>query len=113
MNDFLKNLLLFYSERDWSQFHSPKNLSMNLGVEAGELMEHFRWLTEEQSKNIKNLENIKDEIGDVFIVLLHLSHTLGIDPLQAAHEKLSKIGQKYPVDQCKGLCKKYTEYEIS
>lgn len=111
--DFLTRLLAFYAERDWSQFHAPKNLAMNLGVEVGELMEHFRWLNESQSyiESPQKLSEIKDEIGDVCIVLLHLAHTLGINPLEAAEEKLTKIGKKYPVEKCKGLSHRYTAYE--
>lgn len=112
--DLLERMLAFYSERDWSQFHSPKNLAMNLGVEVGELMDHFRWLTEPQSfiESPKKLDEVRDEIGDVFLVLLHLAHVLGIEPIEAAHDKLSKIGKKYPVEKCKGLSHKYTEYEV-
>ncbi len=108
----VERMLSFYKEREWEQFHSPKNIAMNLGVEVGELMEHFRWLTEEQSfvQEKLALSEIRDEIGDVFIVLLHLSHLLGIDPIEAAHDKLTKAADKYPVEKCKGLCLKYTAY---
>ena len=103
----------FYSERDWAQFHSPKNLAMNISVEVGELLEHFRWLTEPQSfiECPKKLGEVQDEIGDVFMVLTHLAHTLGIDPIKAATEKLQKMAVKYPVGKCKGLSHKYTAYE--
>ena len=113
LNDLLQKMLASYKEREWSQFHSPKNLAMNLGVEVGELMEHFRWLTEEKSYILdpKQLEEISDEIGDVFIVLLHLAHTLKIDPIQAAKDKLAKIEVKYPTDKCKGKSEKYTAYQ--
>ncbi len=111
MKRLLDRMMAFYAERDWSQFHSPKNLAMNLGVEVGELMEHFRWLSEAQSYTPEKMQGVRDEIGDVFIVLLHLAHTLNIDPIQAAHEKLSKIAIKYPVDKCKGLSHKYTAYQ--
>ncbi len=107
----LERIQALNSERDWDQFHSPKNLAMNLGVETGELMEHFRWLTESQSfvKSPQKLSEIRDEIGDIFLVLLHLSHVLGIELNQAAHDKLSEIAKKYPVEQSKGRCNKYTE----
>lgn len=116
-SDALKELenrmLAFYEERDWMKFHSPKNLAMNLGVEVGELMEHFRWLTEPQSfvESPEKLTEIQDEIGDVFLGLLHLAQTLRIDLLKAAHEKLSKTAAKYPLEKCKGLSHKYTEYQ--
>lgn len=108
----LKRMLAFYAEREWQKFHSPKNLVMNLGSEIGEVMEHFRWLTEEESyiKDPKKLFAVQEEIGDVMMILLHLSHTLGIDPFHAASEKLSAIGRKYPVEKCKGLCHKYADY---
>jgi dCTP diphosphatase len=111
--DLLDRLQVFDSEREWEQFHSPKNLAMNLGVEAGELMEHFRWMTEPQSyvKCSQKLAEIRDELGDVYLVLLQLAHNLGIELHQAAHDKLSKIAKKYPVEYCKGLSHKYTEYE--
>lgn len=111
--ELLSKLLQFYAERDWNQFHSPKNLSMNLSVESAEIMDHFRWLTESQSfiESPGKLNEIRDEVGDVFLVLIHLAHTLGINPIKAAYDKLSKIAVKYPVDKCKGLCHKYTEYE--
>lgn len=109
--DILERILALNSERDWDQFHSPKNLAMNLGVETGELMEHFRWMTESQSfvQSPQILSKIRDEIGDVFLVLLHLAHVLGIELNQAAHDKLSEISKKYPVEQSKGRCNKYTE----
>lgn len=113
INDFVEKLLAFYKERDWEQFHSPKNMVMDLASEVGELVEPFRWLTEHQSSNLnsKALEEVRDEIGDVFTVLVYLSHLLGIDPLQAAHAKLEKIGIKYPANLCRGKVDKYTAYE--
>lgn len=110
--DLLDRMMRFYKERDWSKYHSPKNLAMNLGCEVGEMMDHFRWLTEAQSfiESPETLSEVRDEVGDIFIVLLHFSHLLGIDPLQAAHDKLTKVGIKYPVDKCKGSCQKYTVY---
>jgi len=106
-------MLVLYAERDWAQFHSPKNLAMNLAVEVGELLEHFRWLTEPQSyvEDPRKLSAIREEIGDAFTVLLHLAHTLGIDPLAAAHDKLTQTASKYPADRCKGLADKYTAYQ--
>lgn len=107
----IERMQILHSERDWDQFHSPKNLAMNLGVETGELMEHFRWMTDSQSfvQSPEKLSEIRDEIGDVFINLLHLAHVLGIELNQAAHDKLSEITKKYPVEQSKGCYNKYTE----
>ena len=97
-------ILEFHKERDWDPFHSPKNLVMNLASEVGELVEPFRWLTELQSYKLdpKALEGVCDEIGDVFSCLLYLAHKLGVDPIRASHQKLEKLGRKYPVDLCRG-----------
>lgn len=103
----------FAKERDWDQFHSPKNLSMALIGEAAELIEEFQWLTEEQSRNLdpEKLSKVKDELGDIFIYLMRISGVLGVDILEAANEKFKKNERKYPVDKCKGSSRKYTEYQ--
>jgi NTP pyrophosphatase (non-canonical NTP hydrolase) len=103
----------FAAERDWEQYHSPKNLSMALIAEAAELIEEFQWITEEQSHNLdaEKLQRVKDEIGDIFIYLLRISGVLGIDILEAGYEKFRKNEKKYPVHKCKGLSRKYTEYQ--
>lgn len=108
----LQKMLDFYRRRDWEQFHSPKNLVIDLASEIGELVEPFRWLTEEQSYHLdpKTRENVRDEIGDVFRVLVYLSYKLGIDPIQASTKKLSKMEQKYPEEASRGKTLKYTEY---
>ncbi|MBS0634636.1 MAG: DUF1937 family protein [Verrucomicrobia bacterium] len=113
--DLVEQLKLLNSEREWGQFHSPKNLAMNIGVETGELMEQFRWLTEAQSfvKSPEKLQEIRNEIGDIFLNLLNLADVLGIDLNQAAYDKLSEIRKKYPVEQSKGRTCKYTELENS
>ncbi len=109
----LEKVLAFYKERDWEKYHSPKNLVMVLASEMGELVEPFRWLTEEESYRLdpKTLESVEEEIGDLFILLTYLAHKIGLDPLHAADKKLEKIGRKYPSDQCRGKCDKYTAYE--
>ena len=103
----------FIAERDWEQFHSPKNLVMALSVEVAEIVEHFRWLTEEQSQNLppEKLAEIREEIGDVIIYLTELADKLGIDPVEAAKAKVTINGQKYPAELVKGKASKYTEYE--
>ncbi len=103
----------FYEERDWTQFHSPKNLVMDLSCEVAEIAEHFRWLSEEDSYRLdeKTRSEVRDEIGDAMLCLLRLARKLDIDLVQAAHDKLVKIGKKYPVEKCKGRCDKYTVYE--
>ena len=110
--DLAGRLSEFARERDWEQFHSPKNLVMALSVEAAELLEEFQWLTEEQSSHIEpeRLARVRDEVGDVLIYLTRLSDRLGIDPLAAAYQKLEKNQGKYPAALVRGKSKKYTEY---
>ena len=113
MKELIKKIRKFRDERDWDQYHSPKNLSMALMVEAAELAEHFQWLTQEQSRNLseEKLTAIKDEIGDVMIYLANLSDKLGIDPLEAAQGKLEKNKKKYPADLVKGKADKYSTHK--
>lgn len=108
----LASLLEFYSIRDWAQFHSPKNLVMDLASEAGELLDLFRWMTEEKSyhPDPETLQNIRDEVADVFKAILYLAHKLKIDPIEAAYQKIKKMGQKYPADLCRGKALKHTAY---
>lgn len=103
----------FAELRDWNQFHSPKNLAMALSVEASELLEHFQWLTEEQSQNVdsKLLSNITRELADVQIYLLRMADKLGIDLEAAVSSKIKENAQKYPAERVKGSAAKYTEYE--
>ncbi len=113
LQDLIEKLRAFAEERDWEQFHSPKNLSMALSAEVAEIVEHFQWLTEEQSFELApdKLAKIKEEIGDVQIYLARLADKLGINLLEAAQEKLNKNAAKYPIDKAKGNAKKYTEME--
>ena len=113
LQGLIKRLRAFAGERDWEQFHSPKNLSMALSAEVAEIVEHFQWLTEEQSHELspEKLATIKEEIGDVQIYLARLADKLDIDLLEAAQEKLDKNAAKYPIDKAKGNAKKYTEME--
>lgn len=112
MKELLEDIRRFVKERDWEQYHSPKNLSMALMVEAAELAEHFQWLTEEQSKNLpaEKRAEIAEEIADVLVYLVNLSDHLGIDPLEAAAKKMAKNRAKYPADQVRGKSHKYTHY---
>lgn len=102
----------FAVERDWTQFHTPKNLAMALAVEASELLEHFQWLTEEESADLgpEKLEQVQEELADVQIYLVRLADRLGVDLMDAAWSKLEANGQKYPVDKVKGSAKKYSDY---
>ena len=101
----------FTAERDWEQFHSPKNLAMALAGEAGEVLEIFQWLTEEQSRSLdaKAHAAARDEIADILLYLIRLADQLGIDPLAEAQRKLLDNGRKYPADKARGNARKYTE----
>ena len=116
-SDSLENLRsrlqAFVEERDWAQFHSPKNLAMAMIVEAAELVEHFQWLTEQQSLEITadKREQVAHEIADTFVYLLRMADVLGIDLIAAANSKIDLNAQKYPVDKVRGSNAKYTEYE--
>ncbi|NQV17319.1 MAG: nucleotide pyrophosphohydrolase [Armatimonadetes bacterium] len=111
MKELVKRIRQFAKERDWVQFHSPKNLSMALSIETAEIMEHFQWKTTEESRKLdeETFNEVKDEIGDTFVYLLRLCDELDIDPLQAANDKMLKNAEKYPVAKAKGNSKKYTK----
>jgi dCTP diphosphatase len=102
-------LAAFAAERDWEQFHSPKNLAMALAAEAGELLEHFQWLTEAESGALPAAarDEVALEIADVLLFLVRLADRLGIDPLEAAARKLELNARKYPVDKARGRATKY------
>lgn len=103
----------FANERDWAQFHSPKNLVMALTGEVGELNELFQWLTEQQSKDLANnpegKRRVAEELADVLFYLVRTASVMGIDLNQAAVEKLALNEQKYPADKVRGSNKKYSE----
>ena len=99
---FAEALQHFFNERDWDQFHSPKNLACNLAVEVGELLDHFRWLSDEESYQPHDMEEVKNEMGDVLISLIALSEKLNINLFEVGFSKLKKIGKKYPVEQSVG-----------
>src|SRR5690606_5021608 len=112
LDEIKEKLRQFALARDWDQFHSPKNLSLALAGEVGELLELFQWLTEEQSKSLTREQRkaVEEEVADVFLYLLRLADRLGVDLLEAAKNKIIINEQKYPVDKVKGSSKKYTEY---
>ncbi len=108
----------FVKERDWEQFHTPKNLSMSLSVEAAELMEHFQWINtvEEAVKILKNKQKrseIEDEIADIAIYLVDFCNLYGVDLEKAILGKMKKNIKKYPVKVVKGKMEKYTFYKSS
>ena len=102
----------FVKERDWDQFHSPKNLAMAMIVEAAELVEHFQWNTLEESRQLddEKREQVGQELADTFVYILRIAEVTGIDLIEAANRKIDLNAQKYPVDKAKGSNKKYTEY---
>jgi dCTP diphosphatase len=109
--DLRDRLRSFARERDWEQFHTPKNLCCALSVEVAELLEHFQWTAVDAAQSIDEgkRERIADEIADVLVYVVRLADVLGIDPIDAADRKLAKNALKYPVDLAKGNATKYTE----
>lgn len=108
-----KDLRSFIDERDWDQFHSPKDLVVGLNVEAGELLEHFQWKdprADEVRADAKRLAEIQDEVADVFMYAMLVADKLGFDVLEASRAKLAKNRAKYPVEKARGNPRKYTEH---
>jgi NTP pyrophosphatase (non-canonical NTP hydrolase) len=101
----------FAAARDWQQFHTPKNLAMALAVEAAELLEHFQWLTPEQSTRLdaRRKRAVANEIADVLLYLIRLADRLEIDPLAVARRKARSNARKYPIKRAKGNARKYSE----
>ncbi|MBS3137410.1 nucleotide pyrophosphohydrolase [Candidatus Woesearchaeota archaeon] len=103
----------FREERDWKQFHTPKDMAMNIVIEGGELLEHFRYRTNDEIRqflsNPDKMKEISNEIADVLLGLLYLSTDLNIDIASAFDEKLRLSAKKYPIEKAKGVNKKYTE----
>ncbi|MCY4420529.1 MAG: nucleotide pyrophosphohydrolase [Gammaproteobacteria bacterium] len=112
LEDLKQELKEFAQARDWEQFHSPKNLSMALSVEASELVEHFQWMTEEQSACLDDEKHaaVALEMADIFIFLLRLSERMNVDLMEVTRQKIVLNHQRYPVSKVKGSSKKYSEY---
>ena len=108
MEDDLKKILKFQKERDWKQFHSPKNLALSLSIEAAEILEIFQWTKDNNLPKDKK-EKLSEELADVYYYLLLLSHEAGIDLEKAFKSKMEINERKYPVDKAKGNSKKYNE----
>ena len=106
-------VLAFARQRDWEQFHAPKNLSMALAAEAGELMEHFLWSTPDDSRRIaeapEKRARIAEELADVVIYALEFANVTGLDVAAAIEAKMAANGEKYPVEKARGRADKYTE----
>jgi dCTP diphosphatase len=112
LDDLSTRLLHFARERDWEQFHSPKNLVMALAGEVGELTEHFQWLSEAQSAQLDpdKREQVGEELADCLIYLIRLGERLGIDPVAAAYRKIAINERRYPVERVRGDARRATEY---
>ena len=113
LDELSRQLLEFARERDWEQFHSPKNLSMALAGEAGELLEHFQWLSEAQSASLEadKKNAVALEMADILIYLLRLAERLDIDLLETAQRKIAINEQRYPVERVRGDARRAEEYE--
>jgi NTP pyrophosphatase (non-canonical NTP hydrolase) len=113
LQELKERMAAFVREREWEQFHTPKNLSMSIAIEAAELMEHFQWLTVEESKQLdpEALAEIGEELADIVIYALSLANTLGLDLSEAVLAKMEKNIRKYPSEKVKGKSHKYTYYQ--
>lgn len=115
LEDMQAYLRDFAQQRQWQQFHNPKNLAMALSVEAAELLEPFQWLTPEQAAHLpaETLAHVADELADVQLYLVRLADVLGVDIAKAVTAKAAKNEVKYPAEQVRGSAKKYTHYSNS
>ena len=111
LQQLVREVNQFVEDRDWEQFHTPKNLSMALSVEAAELVEHFQWLTAEQSDSLPAdvRAAVGEELADILIYTIMVAQRLGLDLEAAARDKMVQNRRKYPVEKARGLAAKYTE----
>ena len=113
IEDLQKRVIEFRDARDWGQYHNPKDLSISLSLEAAELLEIFQWKDAQEVEAIKSdpggRTRVKEELGDILIYALNISHAFGFDPAELVLEKLKINERKYPVEKSKGNAKKYTE----
>lgn len=110
LGQLTRTLRDFAAAREWDQFHTPKNLAIALAVEASELLEHFQWLTPEQSEMPppETLAQIELELADVLLYVLRLADRLNVDLIDAARRKIALNEEKYPVEKSRGVATKYT-----
>lgn len=113
LHELKERMANFVCERDWQQFHNPKNLSMAISIEAAELMEHFQWLTEQQSQQLDRdaLQEVGEELADIVLYSLSLANCLQLELAEAVLNKLEKNARKYPKEQVRGKAHKYTYYK--
>lgn len=111
IQDLTRDIVAFRDARDWKQFHSPKNLSMSLVLEATEVMEHFQWKSEQEIGDYvaTHREDIGEELADTLYYVLLISQDLGIDIVEMAQKKLMKNEAKYPISKAKGKHTKYNK----
>jgi len=113
MDDLVKAVLAFRDQRDWRQFHNPKDLAISITLEAAELLEHFQWKTASEVAAFvasdENRKQVGEEMADVLILLISLADAMSLDLLQVAWAKLLGNARKYPVDRARGNAKKYDE----
>jgi NTP pyrophosphatase (non-canonical NTP hydrolase) len=102
----------FATERDWDQFHLPKNLAIALSVEAAELLEHFQWMPDQESAALPagKRAKVREELADVLLYLIRLADKLDINLVSAATDKMAVNAKKYPVHKARGTSKKYTDF---
>ncbi len=113
MDELVKAVLAFRDERDWKQFHNPKDLAISITLEAAELLEHFQWKNSDEAEVFlateENRRSLGEEMADILILLVSLADAVGVDLLQAARIKLRENAAKYPVERAKGSAKKYDQ----
>ncbi len=111
LEELARRLDAFAEAREWKQFHAPKNLASALVVEAGELLEHFQWLSEQQSRELSadKREAVGAEMADVLLYLVQLASALGVDLADAAERKLALNESRYPIERARGSSRKYDE----
>lgn len=111
LQEFMEKIVAFRDERDWKQFHKPKDLAISLMLEAAEVAEHFQWKSEKEMSQYADSkrDELGDELADVLSYLLLISHEYGIDLAEAFRRKTAKTAEKYPVEKARGNHKKYSD----
>lgn len=111
IKDLTDKIIKFRDERNWKQFHKPKDLAISLALESAEVLEHFQWKSEKEVEDYvkSHKDEIGEEIADVFIYLMYISYGLDIDVKEAVEKKIIKNGKKYPVEKAKDTAKKYNQ----
>ena len=109
MEELIKRIRKFRDDRDWMQFHNPRNLAVSISIEAAELLEHFQWKDNKEAAAYAEAhkEEVSDEMADIAICLFEMADNMGVDLLRAMRRKLRKIAAKYPVAKARGVATKY------